>query len=93
MVGLLHFLWGFINFYIIGLHTGEYERFEWGRIAFLKASIWLFIGAAMYALVLGINWVAVQVSVNGEAGAGVDQSQGVLELPDVDRLYNDVEEE
>lgn len=69
-IGLIHFLYGAINYFIIG--PGEEPVKEEGRIQILWAFILFSVGILIYACVAAFVWVGGVVS---NVGQGVDSGE------------------
>src|SRR5690606_20213189 len=88
-VGVFYLIYGIIEYFIIGA-GGDEERSEHGRELFLKSIAWFVLALLVFALVALIGWISsLSFSPGGvdgpgfNAGADIDQRQGVLEVPNV----------
>lgn len=89
-VGLIYFLYGVIEYFIIGL-GGDEERAEHGRDLFLKSIAWLVLALILQTLVLLLGWVSTFTlgSLRGSTDGGTDVTpaarESILEVPNVPR--------
>jgi uncharacterized membrane protein len=87
-VGLFYFLYGCIEYFIIG-KGGDEERSQHGRELFLKSIAWFFLSLLLYLLVIFVGWLTslslTGVINPGPSGGGVDVNQDsrVLPIPNV----------
>ncbi|MAZ56902.1 hypothetical protein CL653_03860 [bacterium] len=80
-IGLIFFFYAIVYYFIIG--PGEEPMREDGRVYFIKANVWFFVGLAIYLIVAGLNsfvaWIA-------ELPIDADSEQGVLKVPDTPQV-------
>lgn len=91
VIGLLYFLYGVIEYFIIG-QGGDEGRSQHGRELFLRAIGWFSISLLLYAAVAFLGWLgtlsltppgAVPPSGGSGAGANVERRGNVLQVPNV----------
>lgn len=86
-IGLFYFLYGFIEYFIIG-KGGDEERSQHGRELFLKSIAWFTLSILVYALFIFVTWIGT-FSLTGlsapGAGGGADvrQDERILPVPNV----------
>lgn len=86
-IGLFYFLYGFIEYFIIG-KGGDEERSQHGRELFLKSIAWFTLSLLVYVLFILVTWIGT-FSLNDlsgpDAGGGADvrQDERVLPVPNV----------
>lgn len=87
-VGLLYFLYGCIEYFIIG-KSGDEERSQHGRELFLKSIAWFTLALLLFAAVAFVGWLgtfsftAPTYSTPPQGGVNVNQGDRLLEVPNV----------
>lgn len=87
-IGLLYFLYGCIEYFIIG-KGGDEERSQHGRELFLKSIAWLSLALLLFAIVALIGWLgtlsftAPTSPTSPQGGVNVNQNDRLLEVPNV----------
>ena len=87
-VGLLYFLYGCIEYFIIG-KGGDEERSQHGRELFLKSIAWFAMALLLFAMVAFIGWLgtlsftAPSGPTPPQGGVDVNQEDRLLEVPNV----------
>jgi len=90
VIGLLYFIYGVIEYFIIG-KNGDEGRSQHGRELFLKSISWFVISLFLFALVSFIGWMGTvsftppsgTVAPGAGGGVNVESNQGVLQVPNV----------
>jgi hypothetical protein len=96
-VGLMYFIYGFIEYFIAGRKGGDEERAQKGRLFLLKSCSWFFMALVVYSVVAFFGWLATQSLNNldsnndsdGNFGVDLDNGRGSLSVPDVPRRNED----
>lgn len=90
-VGLFYFLYGIIEYFIIG-KGGDEERSQHGRELFLKSISWFILSLLLFAFVSFVGWLGSVVlttlegsTVDGGGGVNVDREEVFLPVPNVPR--------
>ncbi|OGG85705.1 hypothetical protein A2392_02805 [Candidatus Kaiserbacteria bacterium RIFOXYB1_FULL_46_14] len=83
-IGLIYFLYGVIEYFIIG-SGGDEERAEHGRELFLKSIVWIVLALIAHLLVLLIGWVGT-LSFNPDintpnSGIAPHVQESILQVP------------
>ena len=91
VIGLVFFVYGIIQYFIIGQHSGDEERKQVGRDNLLRGTSWFMIGLLIYAFVAFVGWMAAvrigiadgdaSAEVEADAGARVEETRATLPVP------------
>lgn len=77
-IGLIFFIYAIIKYFIIGA-TEEHVREE-GRLYFIKANVWFFLGLMVY---LVVSLLAGFIAWTGSLSVDRDEEVEVLNVPNV----------
>jgi len=56
-IGLIYFIYGFIEYFLIGRH-GDEERMQNGREILVKSCAWFLLGLIIFGIIVGAEWVS-----------------------------------
>ena len=90
VIGLLFFVYGCIEYFIIGL-GGDEERAQHGRELLLRSISWFVVAIAIYLIVASFGWFGSflkDTSGSGltpRAGVNLERDQGTLTVPNAPR--------
>ena len=92
-IGLVYFIYGCINYFIIGHHSGDEGRSQLGRELLLKSCTWFAAALLAYSVIAAIGWLSSQAREVGtpasdagtDAGAGgqIQRDDAYLIVPNV----------
>ena len=87
VIGLLYFLYGVIEYFIIG-KGGDEERSQHGRELFLQSIAWFTLSLILLAFVSLLTWISnlsfsTPRDSNVDGGADFDREERILPVPNV----------
>lgn len=90
VIGLLFFIYGCIEYFIIGL-GGDEERAQHGRELLLRSISWFVVAIIVYIIIASLGWLGSFAKDSGgslqtpRAGVNVEQNERTLTVPNVPR--------
>lgn len=87
VIGLVHFIYGVIEYYIIG-KGGDEGRAQHGREILLKSITWFLLAILVHLVVLLLGWLGT-ISLSGNLNApprdsgGVERNESIFRVPNV----------
>lgn len=93
VMGLMHFIYGCIEYYIAGRSGGDEERAQKGRLYLLRALSWFFVGLLVFLVISFFGWLTsgglrdalLQSGSDGDFGVDLNEQQNTLGVPNVPR--------
>jgi len=87
-IGLIYFIYGFIEYFLIGKH-GDEERMQNGREILLKACAWFFLGLIIYGVIAAAQWLSAGFAAKVDSGGDIQiehqKNDSYLPVPNVPR--------
>lgn len=88
VIGLIHFIYGFIEYYIVGKGADE-GRAQHGREILLKAITWLSIAILAQLVLILLTWIStlslpdIDTETPHTNSNGIEKKESILKVPNV----------